>query len=102
MIKPTYSAILQQSQGKPSLVFVPTRKHSKMTALDLVTYASADGSEKSQFLHCKEEYLAPFLEKIREKGLADALRQGVGFLHEGLSEAEQEIVVQLFILVGVF
>lgn len=96
MTKPTYSAIIQQGPAKPALIFVPTRKHARLTALDLVTYASADGSERSQFLHCKEEYLATFLEKIRDSALVHALSQGVGYLHEGLTEAEQEIVSQLF------
>ncbi|KAI5074534.1 hypothetical protein GOP47_0010495 [Adiantum capillus-veneris] len=96
MTKPTYSAIIQQGPGKPALVFVPTRKHARLTALDLVTYSNADGSERSQFLHCKAEYLTPFLEKIRDDALVHALSQGVAYLHEGLTDAEQEIVSQLF------
>ncbi|MCO5583854.1 hypothetical protein L7F22_037769 [Adiantum nelumboides] len=94
MIKPTYSAITQQSPGKPVLVFVPTRKHARLTALDLVTYSS--NTEGSEFLHCKQEYLNPFLEKIGDSALVHALGQGVAYLHEGLTDAEQEIVGQLF------
>lgn len=97
MTKPTYTAIVQHSKpGKPALVFVPTRKHARITALDIATYSVAAGSERSQFLQCTDGDLAPFLEKIRDRDLSDALPQGVGYLHEGLNAADQEIVSQLF------
>ncbi len=49
MSRPCYSAITQHAQrGKPALVFVPTRKHARMLALDLLTNAAADG-EPSRF-----------------------------------------------------
>jgi pre-mRNA-splicing helicase BRR2 len=49
MSRPSYSAITQHAQrGKPALVFVPTRKHARMLALDLLTNAAADG-EPSRF-----------------------------------------------------
>lgn len=44
MSRPTYSAICSHAAGqKPALVFVPTRKHARLAALDLLTYAAADG-----------------------------------------------------------
>lgn len=45
MSKPCYSALkAHSSPTKPALVFVPTRKHTRATALDLLTYAAADGA----------------------------------------------------------
>ncbi|KAF8409861.1 hypothetical protein HHK36_002379 [Tetracentron sinense] len=42
MAKPTYTAIVQHAKcGKPALVFVPTRKHARLTAVDLMTYSNA-------------------------------------------------------------
>eukprot|EP01018_Ginkgo_biloba_P013775 Gb_27895 [translate_table: standard] len=97
MTKPTYTAIVQHAKGgKPALVFVPTRKHARLTALDLVTYSNADGGERSQFLQCTKEDLAPFIAKVKESTLSEALSHGVGYLHEGLSSVEQELVAQLF------
>eukprot|EP00252_Welwitschia_mirabilis_P011890 TRINITY_DN2641_c0_g2_i1.p1 TRINITY_DN2641_c0_g2~~TRINITY_DN2641_c0_g2_i1.p1 ORF type:complete len:1287 (-),score=253.33 TRINITY_DN2641_c0_g2_i1:150-3629(-) len=97
MTKPTYTAIVQHAKGgKPALVFVPTRKHARLTALDLVTYASADGGERSQFLHSTEEYMKPFIAKVKESTLGHVLAHGVGYLHEGLTSTEQEIVSTLF------
>ena len=46
MTKPTYTAIVQHAKnGKPALVFVPTRKHVRLTAVDLMTYVAGDGSK---------------------------------------------------------
>ena len=44
MSRPAYSAIMHHApQGRPALVFVPSRKHARMQALDLLTNAAADG-----------------------------------------------------------
>ncbi|XXG57569.1 hypothetical protein AAC387_Pa04g0019 [Persea americana] len=97
MAKPTYTAIVQHAKnGKPALVFVPTRKHARLTAVDLMTYASTDNRGKPTFLLRSEEELEPFLSKIKEPTLSATLRHGVGYLHEGLSSLEQEVVSQLF------
>ncbi|WCJ36535.1 Activating signal cointegrator 1 complex subunit 3 [Euphorbia peplus] len=40
MTKPTYSAIVQHTKNvKPAMVFVPARKHVRLTAADLMTYS---------------------------------------------------------------
>ncbi|CAM6121733.1 unnamed protein product [Calypogeia fissa] len=97
MTKPTYTAIVQHAKvGKPALVFVPTRKHARLTAVDLVTYSMADGGERSQFLQCTKNDLAPFLAKIRDPTLIHTLSHGVGFLHEVLSPLEQEVTAEFF------
>lgn len=45
MARPCYSALGNYAKdGKPAIVFVPTRKHARMTALDLLTHAAADGA----------------------------------------------------------
>lgn len=96
MTKPTYTAIVQHAKnGKPALVFVPTRKHARLTAVDLVTYSGVDGEGKPPFLRSEKE-LEPFVSKIKEPTLNATLRSGVGYLHEGLSSLEQEVVSQLF------
>ena len=49
MNKPTYRAILNHSPTKPALVFVSSRRQTRLTALDLIAYCSADERE-AQFL----------------------------------------------------
>ncbi|KAF7817694.1 DExH-box ATP-dependent RNA helicase DExH12 [Senna tora] len=96
MTKPTYTAIVQHAKnGKPALVFVPTRKHVRLTAVDLMTHSNADSGEKPFLLRSSVE-LEPFLGKINDEMLKVTLRQGVGYLHEGLSSFDHEVVTQLF------
>ena len=97
MTKPTYTAIVQHAKnGKPALIFVPTRKHVRLTAVDLMTYSDVDDGEKKQFLLQTPEELKPFIDKIKDEMLKATLCHGVGYLHEGLTNLDQEVVSQLF------
>lgn len=96
MTKPTYTAILQHSKdGKPAIVFVPTRKHARLTAVDLMTYSSAE-ADKSIFLLRSVDELEPFIDRIKEPMLRETIRYGVGYLHEGLTATDHDIVKTLF------
>ncbi|KDP36726.1 hypothetical protein JCGZ_08017 [Jatropha curcas] len=97
MTKPTYTAIVQHAKnGKPAIVFVPTRKHVQLTAVDLMTYSSVDSGEKPAFMLRSSEELEPFVGKIQDGMLKATLLHGVGYLHEGLRSLDQEVVSQLF------
>uniref|UniRef100_A0A8D0CCG7 U5 small nuclear ribonucleoprotein 200 kDa helicase n=1 Tax=Scleropages formosus TaxID=113540 RepID=A0A8D0CCG7_SCLFO len=85
MAKPVYHAIMRHSPTKPALVFVPSRRQTRLTAIDILTFCAADVKD-----------LAPFLEKITDGTLKETLANGVGYLHEGLSPTERRIVEQLF------
>ncbi|KAG9146680.1 hypothetical protein Leryth_005025 [Lithospermum erythrorhizon] len=97
MTKPAYTAIVQHARnGKPAIVFVPTRKHARLTAADLMTYASFNSGEKPIFLLHSVEELEPFVDRIKEPMLKETLQYGVGYLHEGLTSTDQDIVKTLF------
>uniref|UniRef100_A0A7N8XRZ3 Activating signal cointegrator 1 complex subunit 3 n=1 Tax=Mastacembelus armatus TaxID=205130 RepID=A0A7N8XRZ3_9TELE len=95
MAKPVYHAIMKHSPSKPAVVFVPSRRQTRLTAIDILTFCAADVVPQ-RFLHCTEKDLAPFLEKINDSTLKETLANGVGYLHEGLSATERKIVEQLF------
>ncbi|XP_061404387.1 U5 small nuclear ribonucleoprotein 200 kDa helicase [Lethenteron reissneri] len=95
MGRPAYHAILKHSPHKPALVFVPSRKQTRLTAIDILTYCAAE-IQPHRFLHCAEEDLAPFLEQLSDSTLRETLANGVGYLHEGLTETERRTVEQLF------
>ena len=42
MAKAIYQAIMRHSPKKPVIVFVPSRRNTKLTALDLLTFSGAD------------------------------------------------------------
>lgn len=44
MTRPAFAALNNYAtDGKPALLFVPTRKHARLVALDLLTFAAAEG-----------------------------------------------------------
>lgn len=72
MAKPAYQAIVRHSPRKPVILFVPSRKQTRLTAVDILTFSAAEmnpdsESVRSRFLHVKEEDIQPFLEKINDK-----------------------------------
>lgn len=91
MTKPAYLAI----GDKPTIIFAPSRKQSRLTAVDLVQYCAAEGDE-TRFLHAAEDEIAPFIGRVQDKALAESLRVGVAFYHEALSKSDRRIVKQLF------
>ncbi|CAI0463771.1 unnamed protein product [Linum tenue] len=97
MTKPTYTSIVQHAKnGKPALVYVPTRKYVKTTAEDLMSYSAVDNSENPAFLLRSSKELEPFVTKVQDETLRITLTFGVGYLHEGLTDLDQEVVSQLF------
>ena len=66
MAKPMYHAIIKHSPRKPVIVFVPSRKQTRLTAIDVLTFCAAD-EQHNRFLHVKEEDLQPYLDKIADK-----------------------------------
>jgi pre-mRNA-splicing helicase BRR2 len=101
MARPVYAAICTHAapsagaEAKPAIVFVPTRKHAKLAALDLLTLASSEGTPH-RFLHASPEDIAPLLSAVRDSAVRHALSYGVALLHEGLLEAERAAVEALF------
>ncbi|KAK4370819.1 hypothetical protein RND71_010294 [Anisodus tanguticus] len=97
MTKPMYTAIVQHARkGKPAIVFVPLRKHARLAAVDLMTYSSMDSKDVPVFLLKSGTELESFMERINEPVLKETLKCGVGYLHEGLSATDQDIVKTLF------
>ena len=95
MAKPTYLSILQMSPDRPAIVFVPTRKQSRATALDLLAACISDDDE-DRFLHANVEEIKPLLERIQELPLAESISHGIGYYHEALSNGDKRIVSHLY------
>jgi len=95
MAKPVYHAIMRHSPKKPAIVFVPSRKQTRLTAIDLLTFCAAD-TQPTRFLHVDESDLEPYLEPFTDQTLKETVANGVAYLHEGLTDIEKKIVGQLF------
>eukprot|EP01125_Pyxidicula_operculata_P022548 TRINITY_DN928_c0_g1_i3.p1 TRINITY_DN928_c0_g1~~TRINITY_DN928_c0_g1_i3.p1 ORF type:complete len:2094 (-),score=618.62 TRINITY_DN928_c0_g1_i3:183-5534(-) len=95
MNKPAYSAILSHSPLKPVLVFVSSRRQTRLTAMDLIQYAVSDENPK-QFLHMSEEELSSILPQIHDTNLQHTISFGIGLHHAGLKSDDRVIVENLF------
>ena len=95
MVKPMYASILQMSPDKPAMIFVPNRKQTRATALDLLAACVADDDE-DRFLHASIEDIAPILNAVHEGALADSMSHGIGYFHEALSAHDKRIVSHLY------
>jgi activating signal cointegrator complex subunit 3 len=90
MNKPCYAAIKQHSPDKPSLIFVASRRQTRLTAFDLISYAAGDETPKS-FLGCDEAYIESVAETIHDEALRATLGFGIGLHHAGLSSHDRDM-----------
>ncbi|KAL8963038.1 MAG: hypothetical protein Q9193_000655 [Seirophora villosa] len=95
MAKPTYSSILQLSPDKPAIIFVPSRKQARATALDLLAACIADDDE-DRFLHTTVDEMGKLLSHVSERALAESISHGIGYFHEALSYNDKRIVSHLY------
>ncbi|CAM9807850.1 unnamed protein product, partial [Scytosiphon promiscuus] len=95
MNKPTYAAIMEHSPDKPVLVFVASRRQTRLTALDLISLcARADNPRR--FVRMPEEEASNASESVRDQALQHTLAFGIGIHHAGLAEGDRSVVEALF------
>lgn len=80
MNKPCYAAILEHSPSKPVLIFVSSRRQTRLTALDLISYCASDDNPK-QFLNMNEDEIIEIASTLRDSALRDTIVFGVAIHH---------------------
>jgi activating signal cointegrator complex subunit 3 len=96
MNKPCFSAVKDLSPSKPSLIFVASRRQTRLTALDLISYAAGDENPKS-FLSCDDDYIEAIALSLNDKVLRHTITFGIGLHHAGLTSHDREVVEKLFL-----
>lgn len=98
MNKPAYAAILEHSPTKPVLIFVSSRRQTRLTALDLIALCAADDGSGSSGLvdyglvgsanpkrflgaNISEDEIAAIAATVKDTALRDTLVFGVGIHH---------------------
>jgi len=89
-------AIKTHSPDKPVLIFVSSRRQTRLTAQDLVHYCGTEDNPR-RFLHIAEDELEDILDDIRDQSLRQTLGFGIGLHHAGLTETDRKIVEELFL-----
>ena len=96
MNRPTFQAIRQHAPCSPSLVFVSSRRQTRLTALDLIAYLAAEDNPK-QWLHMPDDEMDNILENIKDANLKLTLAFGIGLHHAGLQDKDRRTVEELFV-----
>ncbi|ORX42129.1 Sec63-domain-containing protein [Piromyces finnis] len=96
MNKPTYKAIVTYSPTKPAIVFVSSRRQTRLTAQDIISLCAADGNPR-RFLHMPDEEIEMIIKGIQDPSLQYALSFGIGLHHAGLVDSDRAVVEELFV-----
>ncbi|KAK3147995.1 hypothetical protein QOZ80_3BG0289310 [Eleusine coracana subsp. coracana] len=95
MNKPAYAAISSHSPNKPVLIFVSSRRQTRLTALDLIQLAASDEKPR-QFLSMEDNSLDMILSQVSDTNLRHTLQFGIGLHHAGLNDRDRSLVEELF------
>lgn len=122
MAKPTFLAIKNSAKDQPSIVFVPSRRQTRLTASEILTFCASEENPK-RFLLCSDDDIAPYLNAVKEsvaffslfsctflallnclscmQTLRQTLEYGIGYYHDGMAESDIQIVQKLFAAGGI-
>ena len=95
MNKPIYSAIASDSSNRPVLVFVSSRRQTRLTAMALISYCVHDNAPH-RFIRMDQEELYFLLEQVQDGPLKHALSFGIALHHAGLIENDRYLSETLF------
>ncbi|RYP91232.1 hypothetical protein DL770_002624 [Monosporascus sp. CRB-9-2] len=96
MNRPTFLAIKTHSPTKPVIVFVPSRRQTRLTAKDLINYCGMEDNPR-RFVNMDEEDLQLNLARVKDDALKEALNFGIGLHHAGLVESDRQLAEELFL-----
>lgn len=96
MNRPTFLAVKSHSPDKPVIVFVPSRRQTRLTAKDLINFCGLEDNPR-RFLHMEEEDLQLNLTRVKDDALKEAISFGIGLHHAGLVESDRQLAEELFL-----
>ena len=94
MNKPCYAALREHASGRPALIFVASRRQTRLTALDLIALAAQDDDTQSWV--GTDDDLDSIAKTCHDPALRHCLPFGVGVHHGGLNESDRKVVENLF------
>lgn len=95
MNRPTFLAIKTHSPEKPVIVFVASRRQTRLTAKDLINFCGMEDNPR-RFVKMSEDDLQLNLARVKDDALKEALSFGIGLHHAGLIESDRSLAEELF------
>ncbi|KJZ79284.1 hypothetical protein HIM_01435 [Hirsutella minnesotensis 3608] len=96
MNRPTFLAIKNHSPTKPVIVFVASRRQTRLTAKDLINFCGMEENPR-RFLGMDEDDLQLNLARVKDDALKEAINFGIGLHHAGLVESDRQLAEELFL-----
>ena len=96
MNRPAFAAIKTHAPEKPVLIFVSSRRQTRLTARDLITLCGSEDNPR-RFLHMPEDELEMILSRVQDESLKLALQFGICLHHAGLTEDDRRLSEELFV-----
>lgn len=91
MNKPAYNHIKKFSEGKPVLIFVSSRRQTRLTALDLIALSQHDSKGATPFIKCNHDELHWRIDEVADEYLKQTLSFGIGMHHAGLNTNDRKV-----------
>lgn len=95
MNRPTFLAIKTHSPDKPVIVFVASRRQTRLTAKDLINLCGQEDNPR-RFVKMSEDELQMILSRVKDDALKESLSFGIGLHHAGLVESDRSLSEELF------
>ena len=95
MNRPTFLAIKTHSPEKPVIVFVASRRQTRLTAKDLINLCGMEDNPKC-FVRMSEDDLQLNLSRVKDDALKESLTFGIALHHAGLVQSDRQLAQELF------
>jgi len=95
MARPAFNYIKQHAKDSPVVIFVPSRKQTQVTAVDVLAQAAADGATNG-YLRCDPEDIESHLSKCVNPTFKELLKSVIVVFHSGTTSTDRKIGESLF------
>ncbi|ORY79832.1 antiviral helicase SLH1 [Protomyces lactucae-debilis] len=95
MNRPAFAAIKTHAPNKPVLIFVSSRRQTRLTAQDLITLCGNEDNPR-RFMHMPDEELEMILTRVTDESLRLSLQFGIALHHASLTEDDRRLSEELF------
>ncbi|PBJ73680.1 ATP-dependent RNA helicase [Trypanosoma cruzi cruzi] len=96
MNKPMYNAICEKSPNKPVIVFVSSRRQTRLTAMALIGFLLME-QNTAKFVRMDVDEVTALSEKVSDPYVKHCMQFGVGIHHAGLLGEDRTVVENAFL-----
>nr|CAH7750403.1 unnamed protein product [Callosobruchus chinensis] len=96
MNKSVYQAICQYAPESSALIFVSSRKQTRITGYEMMKFLLGE-SNPQKWVHCETGELERVKARIIDQDLAQLLTFGIGMHHAALTDNDRNLVEQLYV-----